>query len=245
MEDRVLISCEHGGKCIPAAYADLFVGWDEVLDTHRGFDRGALELAQDLATAFQAPLMVATVSRLLVDLNRSLSNPQVWSDVTRTLPEAVRCEIVQRHYVPYRQQVEAAVHAAVEEGCRVIHLSSHSFTPVLHGNVRNTDIGLLYDPSRAGEAALAARWQAAFATRQPRLRVRRNYPYAGKNDGLTRSLRKRFAPDHYVGIEIELNQAWVLAGGPGWRDIRQLVTTTLCQTLHLKPRQPDVSGCLT
>lgn len=231
-DDFILISCEHGGKRIPAAHAGYFRGWDAILDTHRGFDRGALAVARDLAAAFQAPLVASTVSRLLIDLNRSLSNPQVWSDATRSLPTAVRRGIVQRHYAPYRQRVEAAVGAAVAGGQRVIHVSSHSFTPVLDGRVRSADVGLLYDPARAGETALAARWQAAFADRQPALRVRRNYPYQGKNDGLTAALRQRFAPEDYVGIELELNQAWVLAGRRQWREIRQLVTTTLRLALH-------------
>ncbi len=32
-----------------------------------------------------------------------------------------------------------------------------------------------------------------------------NEPYAGADDGLTTSLRGRFAPRQYLGIEIEIN----------------------------------------
>ena len=38
-------------------------------------------------------------------------------------------------------------------------------------------------------------------------RVRRNYPYLGKGDGLTTWLRRRFFSSEYAGVEIELNQA--------------------------------------
>ena len=38
-------------------------------------------------------------------------------------------------------------------GRRVIHISSHSFTPELDGKVRSADVGLLYHPGRHGEAA--------------------------------------------------------------------------------------------
>jgi hypothetical protein len=80
--------------------------------------------------------------------------------------------------------------------------------------------------------ALAARWKAALAKRAPGLRVRRNYPYIGKNDGLTSSLRRRFPPDRYVGIEIELNQAWVLRAGKPWRSLRGDVVATLQAALR-------------
>ncbi len=52
------------------------------------------------------------------------------------------------HYQPYRDRVEALVAKAIAAGRRVVHISSHSFTPVLDGRVRNADIGLLYDPAR-------------------------------------------------------------------------------------------------
>ncbi len=96
----------------------------------------------------------------------------------------------------------------------MIHISSHSFTPELNGKVRRADVGLLYDPGRRGEAELCARWKAvARGNRAPELRVRRNYPYAGKGDGLTSHLRRRFPRGAYVGIELEVNQSIVFAGG--------------------------------
>ena len=77
------MTCEHGGNRIPAAYGDLFHGWQARLSSHRGYDSGALVMARDLAAVLQAPLVGSTVSRMLVDLNRSLSSPQAWSDATR------------------------------------------------------------------------------------------------------------------------------------------------------------------
>jgi len=37
------------------------------------------------------------------------------------------------------------------------------------------------------------------------IRIRMNYPYKGKSDGFTTSLRKIF-PNDYIGIELEINQ---------------------------------------
>lgn len=232
MRDFMLVTCEHGGNDIPASHAALFRGWEPVLDSHRGFDRGALVMARDLADAFDAPLVASTTSRLLIDLNRSLSNPKVWSSASRTLCAADKARIVQAYYAPYRQRAETWVHEGVSSGFRVVHLSSHSFTPVLDGQVRTADAGLLYDPTRAGEVDLAAHWKGALVERQPALRVRRNYPYAGKNDGLTASLRRRYPADRYVGIELELNQALMVEGEQRWQDIRALMVASLKAALR-------------
>jgi predicted N-formylglutamate amidohydrolase len=228
----VVVTCEHGGNRIPSECADLFRGWTRVLVSHRGHDPGALVMARELASALHAPLVAATVSRLVVDLNRTLSNRSAWSDATRHLSMADKECIAARYYFPYRNRVDVLVGSAVAAGHRVIHLSSHSFTPVLDGEVRNADIGLLYDPARSGEVAIASRWKAALAEASPGLRVRRNYPYAGRNDGLTSSLRRRFPASRYVGIELEVNQAIVLGPARPWRHLRRAMVSSLQAVLH-------------
>ena len=209
--DAFLITCEHGGNRIPTAYRPLFHGLQPLLDTHRGYDPGALRMAGDLAAAFGAPLVSSTVSRLLVDLNRSVGHRQLFSAATRGVPRTVRETILAQHYRPWR----------------VLHISSHSFTPELDGEVRTADIGLLYDPARHGERELSARWKNALSSLSPALRVRRNYPYAGKGDGLTSYLRSRFAPTTYVGIELEVNQQIVFETSRRWTQVRRQLIDSL------------------
>jgi hypothetical protein len=57
--------------------------------------------------------------------------------------------------------------------------------------------------------------------------VRRNYPYAGKGDGLTSHLRRRFPPRAYVGIELEINQRIVFAAGRRWAALRGALIDSL------------------
>jgi predicted N-formylglutamate amidohydrolase len=229
--DTILITCEHGGNRIPAPYRRLLQGQGARLASHRGYDAGALVMARAMATAFKAPLVSSTVSRLLVDLNRSPHHPRLWSVASRQASAEVRAEIIKRHYRPYRDQVERLVAQAVARGRRVVHVSSHSFTPVLHGKVRRADVGLLYDPGRAGEVALCAHWKAALVTADPLLRVRRNYPYAGKGDGLTAHLRRRFPARAYLGIELEVNQRMIFAAAPRWAALRRTLIATLRTSL--------------
>lgn len=184
-------------------------------------------MATALAMAFRAPLVSSTISRLLVDLNRSIDHPQLFSAATRGAPARLRAKMIEQHYRPYREQVERLVRQSVSRGRRVIHIAAHSFTAELDGKVRCADVGLLYHPGRHAEAELCARWKASLALSAPQLRVRRNYPYAGKGDGLTAHLRRRFPPGAYVGIELEVNQAIVRAAGRRWSVLRGVLIESL------------------
>jgi predicted N-formylglutamate amidohydrolase len=226
-DTAVIVTCEHGGNRVPARYRHLFRGMRRALASHRGYDPGALVMARGLARAFDAPLVASTVTRLLVELNRSPWNHRVFSDATRGLPRAQREVLVRKYYRPYRTEVEARIAMEIVARRRVLHISSHSFTPMLDGKRRDADVGLLYDPARRGERDLAARWHAQFMQLAPSLRVRRNYPYAGNADGLTTFLRQRFSPREYIGVELELNQAIVAKPPPSWRALRRSVIVTL------------------
>jgi predicted N-formylglutamate amidohydrolase len=225
--DTFTITCEHGGNRIPEPYRHLFRGQRALLDSHRGHDPGSLVMAKALASAFAAPLVASTVSRLLIDLNRSIGHPQLFSAMTRAAPAQTRAQIIEQHYRPYHIEVERLVGQAVARGHRVIHISSHSFTAELDGKVRGTDVGLLYHPGRRGEAEVCARWKETLAALAPELRIRRNYPYAGKGDGLTSHLRVRFAQSDYVGIELEVNQGIVFAAGRRWTALRRMLIDSL------------------
>ncbi len=226
-----LITCEHGGRVVPTEYTALFSGQQAVLDSHRGWDPGALALGEKMADALGVPLYAATTTRLLVELNRSIGHPQLFSEFTRGLPPAQRQQIVLHHYRPHRDAVEGAIAGRIAAGYRVIHIASHSFTPVLDGVERSADVAWLYDPRRAGEKTFAAAWLKDFSQRAPALRLRRNYPYQGRDDGLMTVLRKRFADETYVGIELEVNQRFALAGGAAWTRLQKEVTRSFAATL--------------
>ena len=100
--------------------------------------------------------------------------------------------------------------------------------------MRTADVGLLYDPRRPGEVAFCNAWLAALKRSDPALRLRRNYPYLGKSDGVAQSLRRKHPPDAYVGIELEVNQRYVEQGGPEWPRLRRTLLDTLAEALQLR-----------
>jgi predicted N-formylglutamate amidohydrolase len=142
---------------VPREYAHLFVGAEEVLATHRGFDNGAGAVARVFGRKLGVEPFIATTTRLVVDLNRSPGNRNVFSEYTRALTAEQRAAAMARHYWPYRRAVEDAVARCVATGATVLHVSAHSFTPALRGEVRNCDVGFLYDPRRAAEVRFVER----------------------------------------------------------------------------------------
>jgi predicted N-formylglutamate amidohydrolase len=233
--DELLLTCEHAGNRIPSAYAPLFRGAREVLGSHRGWDPGALTLARLLGRRMRRPLLAVTWSRLFVDANRTTTNPRIWSTFTRGLPRDERERILARWWKPHRQAVEDALASSLLRERRVVHVAVHSFTPELDGQVRNADIGLLYDSRRKREAELCRRWTAILHRLEPSLRVRYNYPYDGAADGLTTWLRRRHPQNRYLGIELEINQARV--GARGWRRFQEHVAESLRELLTRDPRR--------
>jgi len=211
-DPTLVVTCEHGGHEVPAAYRALFAGAGEALASHRGWDAGALPLARSVARRWGARLHAATVSRLVVDLNRSAHHPRVFSEWTRGLPREERSTLLAAWYEPHRRRIDEEVGKARDGRGIVVHVGVHTFTPALNGNVRAADVALLYDPSRAAERALCAAWVGAIAEELPDLTVRRNQPYRGASDGLTTWLRTRHG-ERYLGVELEVNQR--LLGGSG------------------------------
>jgi predicted N-formylglutamate amidohydrolase len=232
--DRLVVTCEHAGNVVPERYRPLFAGYEHLLPTHRGWDPGALVLAREMAERFHAPLYFEETTRLLVDLNRSIGNPGLHSEATRHLSLRERREILDVYYHPHRTRIAAAVAEIVAAGDCVVHVCSHSFTPELNGHVRTADVGFLYDPGRPGEVAFSTAWLDALKAADPTLRLRRNYPYIGKSDGVAQALRRVHPADRYVGIELEVNQRYVEAGGPEWPKIRRTLVDTLGVALQVR-----------
>src|SRR5688572_24914849 len=104
--DVIVLTCEHGGCDVPQDHASLFRAEANVLETHRGWDIGALAVAQGLAQNLDTPLFFSTTTRLLIDLNRSLHIKSVWSEWSRPLDAIRKKAIIERHYLPYRKTVE-------------------------------------------------------------------------------------------------------------------------------------------
>lgn len=207
----VVLSCEHGGNEVPPAYASLFKGADDVLASHRGWDIGALGVAQRMACVTSWPLVACTFTRLLVEPNRSPDSGQIFGRYTQRLDDAAKAAIKREYYDRHRGSVERLLGDAVAAGRRVLHVGVHSCTDDLDGRVRELEVSLLFDPDRESELAVCRAWNTELAMLEPTWRLPFNEPYKGTDDGLTTWLRGKFPGEVYAGVEVEVRQG--LIGG--------------------------------
>jgi predicted N-formylglutamate amidohydrolase len=221
--DALLVTCEHASNAVPARWRAAFAAHQPVLKTHRAWDPGATLLARELAAELNARLHQGEMTRLLIDLNRRENSRSAFSAFT---PQDARDALFAYH----RKYRDAVLRDALRLKGRLLHVSCHSFTPELKGEIRNAEIGLLYDPRVKLERATANAWHAALAAALPDMRIRRNYPYKGISDGITTWLRKQ--RKNYAGFEVELNQAFCAASASSWSAVRRAIVESIARLVR-------------
>lgn len=202
---KLILTCEHASNLLPKQYEYLFIDHKNRLETHEGYDVGAFEVYESLQHLADYSLHYQW-SRLLIEVNRSLHHPKLFSSISQNLDKAEKNRLIIDYYQAYRYQIQKKIEESLIKGECVLHLSIHTFTPILNGNVREADLGILYDPRRKAEKDFANKFRKKMSLQMPEFRIRMNYPYKGKSDGFTTSLRKIF-PNNYTGIELEINQS--------------------------------------
>jgi predicted N-formylglutamate amidohydrolase len=170
---HLILSCEHASDSIPPRFRSAFGSRKAslALASHRGVDFGAAAVARSIAVKLGAPCLYGRFSRLLIDLNRTVSNPRRFSEFTRASTSQWKTELDEIHQAHWR-----AVRSLIDDSKEpVIHVAVHTFSPVMKGKVREMDLGILYDPHRERELRWA-RWVQQQIQEETGLRVRRNAP---------------------------------------------------------------------
>jgi predicted N-formylglutamate amidohydrolase len=176
----ILLICEHASNRLPAQYGTL--GLDATaLESHIAWDPGALGVARALSQALDAPLVHATVSRLVLDLNRDPAAPDSITSVSertiipgnQDLDPAERSRRVEEVYHRFHNATDALINERVAAGATHAVVSIHSFTPTYRDVLRPWHIGLIF----AKDARLASQ-VAAGLKRDEELIVGMNEPYS-------------------------------------------------------------------
>jgi len=232
---KCLLSCEHASKRVPSKFAFLFTGHEDILTTHRAYDRGAAGLARRLAKRLATVVFLGNISRLLIDLNRSPTNRRsLFSAYASRLSKQELAALLSGYHQQYREKVMRQLAAWIMAGEPVLHISVHSFTPVVNGRIRNADIGLLYDPARWNEREVCDNIARFLKEGTVGLRVRKNFPYLGKSDGVTSFLRKTYGPEVYAGIELEINEDLLLSTGRMAREAEERLGTVVERIIRVE-----------
>ena len=152
LDNGVLLICDHASNVIPPGYGALGLRRD-ALRRHIAYDIGAADLTRALAARLDAPAILSTFSRLLIDPNRGADDPTLvmrYSDGA-IVPGNARVDAAgiterrERFWAPYRRTIEATVEAMLATGEPPALVSIHSFTPVWRGAARRWKVGVLWD----------------------------------------------------------------------------------------------------
>jgi predicted N-formylglutamate amidohydrolase len=219
----ILILCDHASNAVPPG---IHLGIDPaLLDKHIAIDIGAGAVSQAMAATLHAPAILATVSRLVIDLNREPDSagliPQI-SDghVIAGNGAADRADRIARFHAPYHAAIAAAIRARRPR----LLVSVHSFTQRLErhdGPPRPWEVGILYNrDARAGGFALEAFAAAGVVTGD-------NEPYSGRvlNATMNRHAEGNGIP--YIGIEIRNDLIAEPTGVTRWAEICSQIVSSV------------------
>ncbi|MDR3476336.1 MAG: N-formylglutamate amidohydrolase [Devosia sp.] len=185
-----VLVCDHASNRIPEAYADLGLGPIDRL-RHIAWDPGALAVSLQMVELLDAPLIHSTVSRLVIDCNRTYEAPDLIAKVSEqtAIPgnQAVgdddRATRMAAFHAPFHAAIAAVLDARAAAGRETILIAMHSFTPVYRGVERPWPVGLIHGIDTTYTRAVYAALEAAA----PDLYVGWNEPYAALN-GVTYTL---------------------------------------------------------
>ena len=180
---RCLVVADHAGNAVPACLQGLGLGQD-VFRQHIAVDIGSRVMAELLAEALGASLILANYSRLVVDLNRHLDDPTAFipeSDGVvipgnRNLSAAEKRRRADAIHRPYHNAIANLIEGFMKEGSLPVIISVHSFTPVLANVTRPWHIGVLWDKDPRIAGPLLAKLR-----QNPELIVGDNEPYSGRH----------------------------------------------------------------
>ena len=243
LDAGVLLVCDHASNAIPPGYGSLGLN-REALDRHIGFDIGAADLTRALAARLEAPAVLSTFSRLLIDPNRGADDPTLvmrFSDgaIVPGNAHADAAEILRRlgrFWAPYRERVTATAEAMIAAGEPPALISIHSFTPVWRGEPRRWKVGVLWDrDDRVAKALIEA------LAREPDLHVDGigdNEPYDGALAGDTIDAVATSRGLANALIEIRQDLIGTHAGALAWADrFARLLEPILADPAARAPRK--------
>lgn len=211
----ILLICDHASKAVPDG-VDLGID-PALLEKHIAIDIGAAPLTRALAARLEVPAILATVSRLVIDLHRQPDHPSLIPAVSdgHIIPgnERVdRFDRIARFHVPYHRAIASLIH----DGRPSLLASIHSFTPRLEcggAGERPWQAGILSNRDRrAADLAVALLEKAGIVTGD-------NQPYSGRVLNATLNRHGEAAGIPSLAIEIRNDLIHDNAGIARWTNI--------------------------
>jgi hypothetical protein len=219
MTTAFLFSCENATCAVPEAYREVFRGQEDVLTSSEGWEPGVLNLGQGFAMKFRTPLVHGDVTRLLIDLEKD--GDERWSRFSKTLPEATRVKLADRHERPFRASLNQRIAEDLRRHDALLHVMLHT-DPATEGLV------LLETPEGAVVAEqFAAAWRQRLVAANLDVRQVKGMAFST----LAHSLAAAFPADSYAQLRVSISQSFFLEGRPWrWETLKKLLLESLAAT---------------
>lgn len=223
----LVLSCEHAVNTVPAEYVDLFKKSQKMLKSAYAYDIGAAQITAYLQQTLHCDIIKTNITRLLIDCDHSIHHSHCFSKYTKNLSDADKTTLIDTYYHPFYHQLQTCIASHIANKQQVLHISIHTFTPILRGLFQNTGIGVLYDSHRHAEKEVARLIHGVLLQETPPYRIRQNHPFSGSNDYVLKHFRSLYSEKEYLGIKMDINQALI-------KDENNLETVSkaLSHTLH-------------
>ena len=180
---NIILFCDHAGKKFPERLGRL--GLEEhILDKHVAWDIGIADMSIPLSEQMDAPLLLASYSRLVIDCNRRLDDPSSIAQISdgiaipgnrglNALDRQLRADEI---FTPYHQTLARKIREKVAGEASPYLISLHSFTPCMNGFHRPWHIGILWnEDDRLVKPLMAA------LEEEGDLCIGDNEPYSGRD----------------------------------------------------------------
>lgn len=233
---RAILVCDHASRAIPRRLGSLGLSPRD-RERHVAWDIGAASVAWRLSRMLDAPLALPGYSRLVVDCNRPLHEPDAFAAQSEdvvipgnlSITEQEKAERAAAFFWPYHDALHRLVESRVADGGVPVMVSIHSFTPVYRGERRPWHIGVHHRWDRRGaEHAL----QALRADGS--LHVGDNEPYPlALNEDYTVPVHAERRGMPYVLFEIRQDLIAAEAGAEAWADRLGTLLTALLAEVDL------------
>ena len=209
VNQNYIVICDHSSNYIPSEYNNLGISKND-LDSHRAYDLGASDIANELSKLLSCSLVMANFSRLLIDPNRGKDDPTLIPKISegKIIKGNMNLSIynndkeknkrISKFYSPYHKAIDKFINNSLDNRKIPKILSIHSFTPIWKGKEREIDIGILWDRDD--------RLSKIFLNSLKNIKLGNNKPYSGrlKNDTLYKHATSNGIPNVLIEFRQDL-----------------------------------------
>ena len=228
---NIVFICEHASNHIPPIYDNLGLD-DDLLNLHIAWDIGISEVTKNLSLRLNAPAILASFSRLLIDANRGISQAGLIPEQSDgykiksncNLSEVEREKRINQYYRPFHNKVGVIIQEKAKSEKAPLIINMHSFTPQMNGFNRPWHSGMLWNKDPRVAIVLKNKLEGRGYC------VGDNKPYSGRDLFHTMNIHGDSHGFPHVMIEIRQDEINTAEGVEKWsriltkelKDIRNL-----------------------